>query len=83
DSRGNPFPQSAVQEFRVLTQNFKAEYEQASSAIISSITRSGTNDLTGDLFVYYQPSDWIAQDVFGLRAGRPAARLDRLQYGGS
>ena len=28
-SQGNPFPQSAVQEFRVETQNFKAEYEQA------------------------------------------------------
>ena len=27
NSRGNPFGQSAVQEFRVLTQNYKAEYE--------------------------------------------------------
>ena len=51
DSRGNPFPQAAVQEFRVLTQNFKAEYEQASSAIISSVSRSGTNELSGDFFV--------------------------------
>ncbi|MDP3369739.1 MAG: carboxypeptidase-like regulatory domain-containing protein, partial [Brevundimonas sp.] len=38
DSRGNPFPQVAIQEFRVLTQNFKAEYEQASSSIITSVT---------------------------------------------
>jgi hypothetical protein len=83
DSRGNPFPQSAVQEFRVLTQNFKAEYEQASSAIITSVTRSGTNDLSGDLFVYYHPSEFIAQDVFGIRAARPQAPLERLQYGGS
>ena len=30
-SRGNPFPQNAVQEFQVLTQNYKAEYEKASS----------------------------------------------------
>lgn len=83
DSRGNPFPQGAVQEFRVLTQNFKAEYEQASSAIISSVTRSGTNQLTGDLFVYYQPTDWTAQDVFSARRGADRSRLDRLQYGGS
>ena len=27
DSRGNPFPQAGIQEFRVVTQNFKAEYE--------------------------------------------------------
>ena len=83
DSRGNPFPQAAVQEFRVLTQNFKAEYEQASSAIITSVTRSGTNDFTGDFFVTYQDSDWVAQNVFSRNRGEPRARLDRMQYGGS
>lgn len=83
DSRGNPFPQNAVQEFRVLTQNFKAEYEQASSAIISSVTRSGTNDFSGDAFIYYQPTTWTAQNEFSRRAGQSKARLDRLQYGGS
>ena len=35
-SRGNPFPRSAIQEYRVITQNFKAEYQKASSAIITS-----------------------------------------------
>ena len=28
-SRGSPFPQKAVQEFQVLTQNYKAEHEKA------------------------------------------------------
>nr|WP_221212462.1 TonB-dependent receptor [Brevundimonas lenta] len=83
DSRGNPFPQVAVQEFRVLTQNFKAEYEQASSAIITSITRSGTNEFHGDAFVTYQPSDWVDQNGFARRRGDPRTRLDRLQYGAS
>ncbi|MBA4805261.1 MAG: TonB-dependent receptor [Brevundimonas sp.] len=83
DSRGNPFPQAAIQEFRVLTQNFKAEYEQASSAIITSLSRSGTNELTGDLFVQWQDGDWTAQNVFSERRGEPKPRLDRLQYGGS
>src|SRR2546426_947892 len=32
-SRGNPFPRDAVQEYRVITQNFKAEYQQSSGAI--------------------------------------------------
>ncbi len=49
-SRGNPFPQNAVQEFRVLTQNFKAEYEKASSALITAVTKSGGNDFHGDVF---------------------------------
>lgn len=83
DSRGNPFPQAAVQEFRVLSQNFKAEYEQASSAIITSVTRSGTNTLSGDLFVNWQDGDWTEQNVFSRRRGDARPRLDRLQYGGS
>jgi outer membrane receptor for ferrienterochelin and colicin len=81
DSRGNPFPQAAVQEFRVLTQNFKAEYEQASSAIITSVTRSGTNEFTGDFFITYQPSDWVEQNVFSRARGEARPRLDRMQYG--
>jgi hypothetical protein len=36
-SKGNPFPQSAVQEFRVITQNFKAEYEKSSSNVITAV----------------------------------------------
>src|SRR2546422_4291604 len=51
DSRGNPFPRNAVQEFRIITQNFKAEYQKASSAIITATTRSGTNDWRGSAFV--------------------------------
>src|SRR5216110_2106789 len=50
DSRGNPFPRNAVQEFRIITQNFKAEYQKASSAIITATTRSGTNDWQGSAF---------------------------------
>jgi outer membrane receptor for ferrienterochelin and colicin len=81
DSRGNPFPQAAVQEFRVISQNFKAEYEQASSSIITSITRSGTNDFSGDVFVSYQNQDWIAQDSFSEARGEDKPELERLQWG--
>ncbi|MDP1913501.1 TonB-dependent receptor domain-containing protein [Brevundimonas sp.] len=78
DSRGNPFPQVAIQEFRVISQNFKAEFEQASSSIITSVTRSGTNELTGDAFITYQDSDWTSEDYQGREVG-----VERLQYGGS
>ena len=53
-SRGNPFPQNAVQEFRVVTQNYKAEYEKSSSAIITAVTKSGGNELHGDGFADFQ-----------------------------
>ena len=61
-SRGNPFPQNAVQEFRVVTQNFKAEYEKSASAIVTAVTKSGTNDFHGDGFAQYQDKSLVADD---------------------
>jgi hypothetical protein len=61
-SRGNPFPQNAVQEFRVVSQNFKAEYEKSSSAIITAVTKSGGNDFHGDAFGEYQNKSFVAFD---------------------
>jgi len=59
-SRGNPFPQSAIQEFRVITQNYSAQYDHASSAIITAVTKSGGNEFLGNAFAYYQPKQWVA-----------------------
>ncbi|MEP6769661.1 MAG: TonB-dependent receptor [Acidobacteriota bacterium] len=63
-SKGNPFPQNAVQEFRVMTQNFKAEYEKAGTAVITAVTKSGTNTYAGDLFAYYQNKNLVARSPF-------------------
>ena len=65
-SRGNPFPRNAVQEFRVATSNFKAEYQKASSAIITAVTKSGTNEWAGSAFANYQNQNYVALDSFSL-----------------
>jgi hypothetical protein len=66
-SRGNPFPQSAVQEFRVITQNYSAQYDHASSAIITAITKSGGNQFTGQAFAFYQPQAWVTAPAKGFQ----------------
>ena len=66
-SRGNPFPQSAVQEFRVITQNYSAQYDHASSAIITAVTKSGGNQFNGQAFGYYQPKRWVAATPKGFQ----------------
>ncbi|WP_209316017.1 MULTISPECIES: TonB-dependent receptor domain-containing protein [unclassified Brevundimonas] len=81
DSRGNPFPQGSIQEFRVVSQNFKAEYEQASSAIITAVTRSGTNEFSGEVFGTYRDESFITQDEFGRRNNDEQPSLEVLQYG--
>lgn len=80
-SRGNPFPQNAVQEFRVITQNYKAEYQKASSVIISAVTKSGTNDFHGDAFMYYQNKNLVAQDKFTQAQGLDKPEYTRYQPG--
>ena len=63
-SQGNPFPQAAVQEFRVITQQYKAEYAKATSAVITATTKSGTNTWTGEAFLFGQNKDLVARDYF-------------------
>jgi outer membrane receptor protein involved in Fe transport len=77
-SRGNPFPQNAVQEFRVITQNYSAEYQKASSAIITAVTKSGSNELTGDAFIFYQDKSLVDENPL-THAAKPA--YEREQWG--
>jgi hypothetical protein len=63
-SRGNPFPRSAIQEYRVISQNFKAEYQKAASAIITASTKSGGNTWSGNAVVAYQNKGMVALDTF-------------------
>jgi len=63
-SRGNPFPQNAIAEFRVITENYKAEYQKASGGIITAVTRTGGNRWEGSGFAYGQPNSFVEQDFF-------------------
>ena len=84
-SRGNPFPLNAVREFRVITQNYKAEYQKASSAIIAATTQSGTNEWRGNAFYYGMGQGFIARDAFlSPTAEKPEFRrsLAGVSFGG-
>jgi outer membrane receptor for ferrienterochelin and colicin len=61
-SSGNPFPASAVDQFNVETQNFKAEFEQAGSAVISTVTKTGGNAYHGEIFGEWQPKAFISRN---------------------
>jgi outer membrane receptor for ferrienterochelin and colicin len=61
-SSGNPFPASAVDQFNVETQNFKAEYEQSASAVISTVTKTGGNRFHGEIFGEWQPKAFISEN---------------------
>ena len=50
---GNPFPQLAIGEYKVVTSNYTAEYGDASSTVIIAQTKSGTNTFHGEAFGSY------------------------------
>lgn len=59
-SRGNPFPQSAVAEYKVISQNYKAEFDQVSATAISAVTKSGTNKVQGEVFFDFTSDNYLA-----------------------
>jgi outer membrane receptor protein involved in Fe transport len=82
-SRGNPFPQSAIAEYKVIAQNYKAEFDQVSSAAITAVTKSGTNELHGDVFWDHTGTNVTAMDPFQKKAeaqgiGRPDSKQDQF-----
>ena len=79
-SRGNPFPQNALQEFRVITQNYSAQYDKASSAIITAVTKSGGNAFTGQAFVFYQPRNWVAKTTKNFQFSTLATNVEYRRY---
>jgi outer membrane receptor protein involved in Fe transport len=80
-SAGNPFSQLAIKEFRVLTSNFKAEYEDAGTSIITAVTKSGTNEFHGEAFGLFSNQSLIAKDYFQKQQHQSKTPLKRYQYG--
>src|SRR5579872_4530554 len=54
----------SIAEFRILTNNFDAEYGNYSGGQINVITKSGTNQIHGDLFEFLRNTDFDAANYF-------------------
>jgi outer membrane receptor protein involved in Fe transport len=78
----NPNP-DMIAEFKILTNNYTAEYGRNSGGVVSVVTKSGTNQLHGSLFEYFRNEDMNANDYFSNAAGLPRPILKRNQFGGT
>jgi outer membrane receptor protein involved in Fe transport len=78
---GNPFPQLAIGEYKVITSNYKAEYDQISGAAITAQTKSGTNSFHGEVFGDYTTASWRAVTPAEDAAGGAKVGGPSKEYG--
>jgi hypothetical protein len=72
----------AIQEVKILTNNFTAESGRAAGAVINIITKSGTNNFHGSLYEYFRNDVLNAYSYqFGQHFKKPELRQN--QFGGS
>lgn len=74
-----PLPMDVMQEFRVLSNSYSAEYGQSQSGVVTLATRSGTNQWHGNLFEYFRNEALDARNFFAPT--RPKFRQN--QFGSS
>jgi hypothetical protein len=72
-----------VQEFRVESSNYPAEYGTGTGGQVNVITKSGSNTVHGSLFEYLRNKDFDAPNYFDTLAGLPKSELRQNQFGGS
>ncbi len=56
--------QEAVQEFQLILSNYNAEYGRATGGVVNIVTKSGANDVHGNLFGYLRHKDIQARNPF-------------------
>src|SRR6266404_1423045 len=59
--------QEAVQEFRVITSNYMPEYGRATGGVVNIVTKSGSNELHGNLFGFLRNAAIQARNPFSVQ----------------
>ena len=72
-----------VQEFRVESNSFPAEYGTGTGGQVNVVTKSGGNQFHGALFEYYRNDALDAPNYFDTLGGLPKSALTQHQFGGS
>jgi hypothetical protein len=73
----------AIQEFRVMTSNYSAEYGSSAGAVTVLQSKSGTNDFHGSLYEFLRNDRLDANTFFNNRAGVAKPAFRRNEFGGA
>lgn len=76
-------PPDAIEEFRLQTGDYNAEFGHSTGAVINAVVKSGGNELHGDLWEYLRNDAFDANDYFSNQNGVPKPEYRENQFGGT
>ena len=76
-------PPDALQEFRVQTRTYSAEFGTSAGAVINASLKSGTNAFRGDLWEFLRNSKLDSNSFFNNAGGVPRGHFTQNQFGGT
>ena len=76
-------PPDAIQEFKLQTGNFDAEFGHSTGGIVNAALKSGTNQIHGDLWEYVRNTVFNANDYFANQTDTPRPAYHQNQFGGT
>ena len=79
----NPPPPDAIQEIRIQTHNFSAEYGHTAGSQVSIVSKAGTNDFHGTAWEFHRNSALTSKNYFVKLAGARKPSQKQNQAGGS
>src|SRR5262245_5103299 len=83
------FSQESIREFQVLTSSYSAEFGKAAGGVVNIVTRSGTNALHGNAYIYVRDESLNARsyferfNTFGEPIDLAKAPYHQTQWGGT
>jgi hypothetical protein len=77
----SPVP-DAIQEFRLQEGNNSAEFGHSVGAVVNAVTKSGTNQLKGDIWEFNRNEVYNANDYFSNQHGVQRPKYRQNQFGG-
>ncbi|MGD0892638.1 MAG: carboxypeptidase-like regulatory domain-containing protein, partial [Terracidiphilus sp.] len=74
----------SVEEFKVITASYNAEFGNAAGGVIAVQTKAGTNKIHGDAFEFFRPNFLTAKETLpGVDTPQPAPVLKQHNFGGT
>ncbi len=80
---GVTVPVDSIQEFKVQTNAFSAEYGRSGGGLVNTVSKSGTNSFHGSLYNFLRNSKLDANNFFANRNNVPLGSFKRNQFGGT